>query len=173
MAIYDYDGKTPKIGSGSYIHDNAEIVGDVVIGQNCYIGLGVVIKGDYVTIRIGDRTIIEDNCVIHGNEGDTVTIGNEVIIGHGCIIHSCTIKDGALIGMGSIVSDLAVVGEGAIVGEGSVVTQRKIIPPRKIAIGIPAKVVGDVSEERASMMKKIRKKYMDIYARYGYLIRKL
>ncbi len=173
MTLYDYDGKIPKVGVGTYIHDNAEIVGDVEIGKNCYIGCGVVIKGDYVKITIGDRTIIEDNCVVHGNEGDTVIVGNDVIIGHGCIIHSCIIKDGALIGMGSIVSDSAVVGENSIVGEGSVVTQRKRIPPRKIVVGVPAKVVGDVTEERIHMLRKIREKYNNIYARYGYFIRKL
>jgi carbonic anhydrase/acetyltransferase-like protein (isoleucine patch superfamily) len=173
MPLYDYFGRTPKIGEGSFIHDSAEIIGDVVIGNNCYVGCSVIVKGDYVTVRIGDRVIIEDKCVIHGNAGETVTIGNDVIIGHGCIIHSCTIKDGALIGMGAIISDSAVVGENSIVGEGSVVIQRTVIPPRKIVIGAPAKVARDVTDERLETLKKVREKYLEIYAKYGSLFRKL
>jgi phenylacetic acid degradation protein len=173
MPLYEWDARMPRIGEGSFIHESADIIGDVRIGKNCYIGLGVRIKGDYNTVEIGDRTIIQDNCILHGNAGETLFIGSDVIIGHGCILHSCIIKNGALIGMGSIVSDWAVIGENSIVGEGCVVPQRKKIPERKIAVGVPARIVGDVSDSRLQAMISFRKKYVDIYKRYGTIIRRI
>ena len=118
MAIYQLEDRIPKIGENNFIADSAEIIGDVVIGNNCYIGHGARIRGDYGSIEIGDYSIVEDNCVIHARPEDKCAIGKHVTIGHGVVIHNATILDWAMIGMGAIVSDYAKVGEWGVVGEG-------------------------------------------------------
>ena len=102
MAIYEFEGKRPVIGKGTYVMETASIIGDVTIGEDCYIGAGAVIRGDYGTIKIGNGTAVEDNCVLHARPDDVLSIGNEVTLGHGAIIHNCTIADFAVIGMGAI-----------------------------------------------------------------------
>ena len=128
MAIYEFEGKRPKIGPGCYVYEEATIIGDVTIGEDCYVGAGAVIRGDYGTIEIGDRTAIEENCILHARPGEILKIGNDVTIGHAAILHNCTLDDFCVIGMGSTVSDYAKVGVWAVVGEGAVV-KNKSIPP--------------------------------------------
>ena len=160
MTILQFEDRIPKIGSGSNVCDSAEVIGRVTIGENCYIGFGARIRGDYGEIIIGDGSIIEDNCVIHARPNEQCVIGRRVTIGHGSILHNCTIKDSAVIGMGAIVSDYAVVGEWSVIGEGAVVTNNKEIPDGKVAVGVPAKVIAETSEE----YKKLWSGYKDLYA---------
>jgi len=147
MAVYEFEGKRPVIGTGSWIADEADIIGDVRIGERCYIGPGARIKGDYGTIIIGDDTSIQENCVLHARPGETTTIGGMVTVGHGAIIHGGTLHDNCVIGMGAIVSDWGVVGEWGVVAEGCVIRSRQEIPPGAIAAGVPAKIIGEVDEE--------------------------
>ena len=148
MTIYSFEGKVPEVDQLAHIHEDATIIGDVVIGQECFIGAGAIIRGDYGKIEIGDRTAVEEGCVIHAPPDETCKIGNDVIIGHGAIIHCSRTEDCAFIGMGAVLSIHAVIGESSIIGEGAVVTQDQVIPPKKIAVGNPAKVIKDVPEER-------------------------
>ena len=145
--LYEFEGKRPRIEKGSYVHESAVVIGDVSIGERCFIAPGAVLRGDYGTIIIGDGTAVEDNAVIHARPGKTTTVGAHVTIGHGAIIHTPKIHDWAVIGMGAIVSDFSDVGEWAAVGEGAVVRNRQVIPSESIAVGVPAKVIGKVSEE--------------------------
>jgi len=131
----------------------------VTIGENCYIGPGARVRGDYGTIIIGDNTAIEENVVIHARPDDRTVIGSSVTVGHGAIIHNATIRDHAVIGMGSIVSDWAVVGVWSVVGEGAVVKNRQEIPDRKVAVGVPAKVVADTKEDYMAQWSKYKKVY--------------
>ena len=103
MALYEFEGKRPVIGSGSYVSETADIIGDVTIGERCYIGPGARIKGDYGSVRIGNETSIQENCIIHARPDEACQIGNKVTVGHGAILHNCTVHDGSIIGMGSIV----------------------------------------------------------------------
>ena len=144
--IYEFEGKKPRIGEGSWVFPDATVIGDVTIGERCYIGPGARLRGDYGTIVIGDRTSIEDNCIVHARPGERTEVGDHVTIGHGAILHNCTVRDGAVVGMGSIVSDYAVVGEWAVVAEGAVVKNKFEVPPRAIAVGVPAKVIGQIDE---------------------------
>ena len=160
MAIIQFEDRVPKIGNGSNVCDSAEVIGSVTIGENCYIGFGARIRGDYGEIIIGDGSIVEDNCVIHARPGEKCVLGRRVTVGHGSILHNCTIHDSVVIGMGAIVSDYAVVGEWAVIGEGAVVPNNKDIPEGKIAVGVPAKVIADTSEE----YKKLWSSYKDLYA---------
>ena len=164
--IYEFENRIPKIGAGTYICKSAEVIGDVTIGEKCFIAHGAIIKGDYGSIKIGSNTSIQENCVIHARPSKTVIIGNYVTAGHGCILHTCTIKDYAVIGMGAIVSDFAVVGEWCAIGEGCVVKQNQEIPENKIAVGVPAKVIGDVTDEYKSEWQTLKDIYSGLPKRY-------
>ncbi|MCK5309626.1 MAG: gamma carbonic anhydrase family protein [Thermoplasmata archaeon] len=162
MAIYEFEGKRPKIGSGCYVYEEATIIGDVTIGDDCYIGAGAVIRGDYGTVVIGDRTAIEENCILHARPGEILKIGNDVTIGHAAILHNCTLDDFCVIGMGSTVSDYAKVGEWAVVGEGAVVKNKSIIEPGQIVVGIPAKPVAQVNDEYKKTWTHFKGIYVDL-----------
>ena len=165
--IYTFEGKRPEIGHATFVHPHADILGDVRIGDDCWIGPGARIRGDYGRIEIGNSTSVEDNCVIHARPGDKTTIGDWVTIGHGAIVHNATISNWALIGMGAIVSDWSKVGEWAVVGEGSVVKQHQEIPDDGIAVGTPARVlekkVTEAFKEEWTAFKRV---YVDLAWRY-------
>jgi phenylacetic acid degradation protein len=161
MVLYRYEGREPKIGEGTYVSDSAEVIGDVSIGKQCYIGPGAKIRGDYGSITIGDKTSIEENCVLHARPGEICKVGNMVTVGHGSILHNCTVKDYAIIGMGAIVSDYAVVGVWSVVGEGCVVKNHQVVENEKIVVGIPAKIVSEVSKD----YKRLWTSYKNVYAR--------
>jgi len=161
MVLYRFEGKEPKIGDGTYVSQSAEVIGDVTIGDQCYVGPGAKIRGDYGKIVIGNRTSIEENCVVHARPSEICKIGDMVTVGHGSILHNCTVRDYAVIGMGAIVSDYAVVGVWSVAGEGCVVKNNQVVEDNKVVVGVPAKVVGDVSEE----YKKLWTKYKNIYVK--------
>ena len=118
-------GFTPKVGKDCFLADNATLIGDTVIGDECSIWFGAILRGDVNSIRIGNRVNIQDGSVLHTlYEKSTIEIGDDVSIGHNVTIHGATIHDGALVGMGSVILDHAVVGEGAIVAAGSVVLSK-------------------------------------------------
>ena len=145
-------GFTPEIGEGCFLAENAVIIGDVVIGNECSIWYSTVLRGDVNSIRIGDRVNIKDCSVLHTlYQKSTIEIGNDVSIGHNVVIHGAKIKDYALIGMGAIVMDDAVVGEGALVAAGSVVLSRTQIEPHEMWAGAPAKFVKMVEPEIAKV----------------------
>jgi phenylacetic acid degradation protein len=162
MSIYEFENKKPRIGNGSFIFKSVDVIGDVIIGENCYIGPGARVRGDYGSIRIGNNTAIEENVVIHARPDDVTKIGNWVTIGHASIIHNATVHDWAVIGMGAIVSDWAEIGEWAVIGEGAVVKNKQKIPDKAIVVGVPAKVVSEVSSEYEKQWTKYKKIYTDL-----------
>ncbi|HZY46070.1 MAG TPA: gamma carbonic anhydrase family protein [Anaerolineae bacterium] len=157
MALYEFEGKRPQIGKTSFVPETADVIGDVVIGEGCFIGVGARIRGDYGSIRIGDRTSVQENVVIHAREGDQTIVGSNVQLGHGCILHNCTVKDNAVIGVGAILTDFSIVGDWAIVGEGAVV--RGEVPDGSIAVGVPAKVIGHVTDKHKEEWQYYKDKY--------------
>ena len=142
--LYKFDGKQPSVGKGTYISHSAEIIGDVDIGDNCYIGHGVIVRGDYGRIEIGDGTALEEGVIIHAPPEDTGCIGQKATVGHGAIIHGKRIGDMAVIGMGAVISIWSEIGEWSIIAEGSVVRMKKVIPPDTVAAGNPARIVRKV-----------------------------
>jgi carbonic anhydrase/acetyltransferase-like protein (isoleucine patch superfamily) len=168
MVVYQFEDKIPKIGKGTYVSQSAEIIGDIVVGKQCYIGPGARIRGDYGKVVIGDKTSVEENCVLHARPNDICRVGNMVTVGHGSILHNCTVKDYAIIGMGAIVSDYAVVGVWSVVGEGCVVKNNQAIEDHKVVVGVPAKVVGEVSED----YKKLWTHYKSIYVKLARVYQK-
>jgi carbonic anhydrase/acetyltransferase-like protein (isoleucine patch superfamily) len=168
MAVFCFEEYTPQIGKGTYVHPSADVFGNVEIGQQCWIGPGARLRGDYGRIVIGDFTSVEDNVVIHARPGEQTTIGNWVTVGHGAIIHNVAlIEDYAVIGMGSIVSDWARVGRWAVVAEGAVVRQRMEIPAEHIAVGVPAKLLEKtVDENYRAEWTRFKEIYVDLARRY-------
>ena len=160
--MYGFENKKPIIGKGSYVFDSADVIGDVVLGENCYVGPGARIRGDYGAIRIGDNSAVEENVVIHARPDDMTDIGNHVTIGHGSIIHNATIRDWAVIGMGAIVSDWSIIGNWAVIAEGAVVKNKQQIPDRMIAVGVPAKVISEISLEYEKQWTEFKKIYNDL-----------
>ena len=155
-------GFTPVIGKRCFLADNASIIGDVVIGDECSIWFNTVLRGDVNAIRIGNRVNIQDGSVLHTlYQKSTIEIGDDVSIGHNVTIHGAKIKDFALIGMGAVVMDDAVVGEGAIVAAGSVVLSKTVIEPGALYAGAPAKFVKMVDPEKSrEMNQKIARNYL-------------
>lgn len=155
-------GFTPKIGKDCFIAENATIVGDVVIGDECSIWFSTVLRGDVNSIRVGDRVNIQDGSVLHTlYQKSTIEIGNDVSIGHNVVIHGAKIHDYALIGMGAVVMDDAEVGEGAMVAAGSVVLSRTKIGAHELWGGVPARFIKMVEPEKAREMNiKIARNYL-------------
>lgn len=153
--------------------EDAKIVGDVRIGAQCYIGSGARIRGDYGTIVIGERTSVQENCVLHARINEKCEVGSHVQVGHGALLHNCMIKDYAVIGVGAVVSDYATVGIWSIIGEGAVVTSGQSIPDGKVAVGVPAKVIRDVSENDKKVWSVYKDAYADLALRYPKGLRKI
>jgi phenylacetic acid degradation protein len=168
MTLARFEEKVPRIGAGTYVHPSADLFGDVELGRDCWIGPGARLRGDYGTIRVGNCTSIEDNCVVHARPGEICTIGDWVTIGHGAIIHNAArIEDYAVIGMGAIVSDWTVVGRWSVVGEGAVVRQRQEVPAGRIAVGVPAKLLEkEVDEAYKAEWTRFKRIYVDLAGRY-------
>lgn len=136
-----------NIPNASFIAPNATIIGDVITGSGVNVWYGAVIRADKDRIRIGERSNVQDNCVIHTSKGHPVIIGNDVSVGHGAILHGCTIGNSVLVGMGAIVLNGAVIGENTIIGAGAVITEGKIIPPGSLVLGLPGKVIRQTTED--------------------------
>lgn len=141
-------GKSPQIGKDCYIAENATIVGEVSMGDQCSIWFNAVIRGDVHYIRIGHKVNIQDGAIIHCTYQKSPTnIGNNVSIGHGAIVHGCTIHDRVLVGMGSIIMDDCVVESNSIIAAGAVLTKGTHVPSGSIFAGMPARKIKDISVE--------------------------
>ena len=159
--ILPVEEKYPKIGENCFIAENATIVGDVVLGKECSVWFTAVIRGDVNSIRIGDRTNIQDGAVIHCTYKKAATsVGDDVSIGHRAIIHGCQIKNKVLVGMGAIVMDDAVVEEGCIIAAGAVVLEKSICEAGHIYAGIPARKIKKLSEEQIKNLERTAANYI-------------
>ena len=167
MILRPHGGKQPRLGERVFVAESAAIIGDVEIGNDCSIWYGTVLRGDVHFISIGSRTNIQDNTVLHvtTNEWPTI-IAEEVTIGHGAIVHGCTVRRGALIGMGSRVLDGAVIGESALVGAGALVPPLMRVPPRTLVVGVPARVVRPLNDDELERLEASWKHYVDIKESY-------
>jgi carbonic anhydrase/acetyltransferase-like protein (isoleucine patch superfamily) len=154
-------GIHPKIGNNCFLADNATIVGEVVMGDNCSMWFNAVVRGDVNSITIGNNTNIQDGAVVHCTYQKAATvIGNQVSIAHNAVVHGCTIEDNVLIGMGAIIMDHAVVKTGAIVAAGAIVLQHTVIEAGSIYAGNPAKLIKKVSPEQTEMIIRTAGNYI-------------
>ncbi|HCV21517.1 MAG: gamma carbonic anhydrase family protein [Arenicellales bacterium] len=152
--IYRLGDKTPVIAPDAFVAESADVIGAVEIGPESSIWFGVVLRADNDIIRIGERSNIQDNSVVHVDEGIPTLIGSDVTIGHGALIHGCTIADGALVGNGAVVLDFAQIGPDCLVGANSLVTERKMFPPRSLILGSPARRVRELTDEEIAALRE-------------------
>lgn len=171
--IRKLNGITPKIGKNTFLAENAAIIGDVVIGDDCSVWYGAVLRGDVNAIRIGDRTNIQDGAVLHtlykGSPNPSQTIiGSDVSIGHNAIVHGAVVGDKCLIGMGATLLDNAHVGTGCIIAANALVLSNAVLEPYGVYAGVPAKRVREVSEEqRRHIIERTARDYMTYASWYA------
>lgn len=162
--IFPYRGVAPRIATSAFTAPSASIVGDVEVGDESSIWYGAVLRGDVMPIRVGARTSIQDNAVVHATGGwHDAVIGDDCTVGHGVILHGCRVGHRVLVGMGTIVLDAAEIGDDVMIGAGSLVTARTKIPSGYLAHGRPAKPIRELTaEERARILEA-----STLYRRYG------
>ncbi|MBK7430602.1 MAG: transferase hexapeptide repeat family protein [Bacteroidetes bacterium] len=162
--IFEFNGYKPVVHESSFVHPNATVTGNVIIGKNVYIGPGAALRGDWGQIIISDGCNVQENCTIHMFPGTTVLLMEDAHIGHGAIIHGGTIGKNVLVGMNAVVMDNVVVGDNSIIGALCFVPDGMIIPERKIVVGNPGKIVKDVSDEMVAWKTKGTQLYQQLPA---------
>lgn len=160
--IYQYKNWIPVIDPSAFVHPQATVTGNVIIGKNVYIGPGAAIRGDFGKIIIEDGCNVQENCTIHMFPGVTVLLKQNAHIGHGAIIHGATIGANSLIGMNAVIMDNAIIGEESIVGALCFVKADEIIPPRSLVVGNPSKIIKQVSDEMLQWKSEGTKIYQQL-----------
>ena len=159
--IHSFKGTDPQIHSSAWVAESAQVIGDVVIGEESSVWFNAVIRGDVNYIRVGKRTNIQDGCVLHvARRTLPLVIGDEVTVGHNVTLHACTIGNQCLIGMGAIVMDGSEVGENCIVGAGALVTPGTKIPPGSLVVGSPARVKRTLTPEESRSIRESASHYV-------------
>ena len=162
MAIYQFLNFVPVVHETAFIHPQANVTGDVVIGAHCYVGPGAVLRGDWGRIILEEGVNVQENCVVHMFPGTETMLKKMAHVGHGAIIHGGTLGENVLIGMNAVVMDHCSVGAGSIVGALAFVPQNSVIPERSIFVGNPGKVVKQVSDEMLAWKTEGTALYMEL-----------
>jgi len=160
--LESYKGRNPQVAPGSRIHDTAVLMGPVTVGEQSSIWPCAVLRADVAEIKIGKRTSIQDGCVVHTDHDQPCIVGDDCVVGHQACLHACTIGDRTLVGIHAIVLSGAVIGEESIIGAGALVGEGKIIPPRSLVVGIPGRVIRQVTDEDAKAVQKGAKEYLEL-----------
>jgi len=165
--IRGYQGKIPKIPSSCYVDVSAQVIGDVVLGENSSVWMNAVVRGDVHSIRIGANSNVQDCSVLHGMRyKHPVEVGDYVTIGHNVTVHGCTIEDACLIGMGAVILNGARIGEGSIIAAGALIPEGTIVPPRTLWAGLPAKQRRALSDADHEMILMYARNYLDYTRAY-------
>ena len=173
LPIYAFEDKIPEVSQDAFVHPEAVLIGDVVIGKRCFIGPGAVIRADAGPVIIQEDTSIQDNVVIHVDVGSEAIVEKGVVVGHGAILHDVHIGSGCVIGMGAILLQGVVCGEGAFVGAGSLVPGRMHIPSGKLVAGNPAKIIRDVTSDQALSVREGVQFYAELAGRYKHAMHRI
>ena len=165
--IRPFRGVHPQIHASAFIADSAQVIGDVHVGARASIWFGTVARGDMHFIRVGNRTNVQDNCVLHTRTGELPTIlEDEVTVGHSVTLHGCYVEHGSLIGIGSILLDEVRIGSHSLVAAGSLVSPGTIIPPRSLVMGMPARVKRPLTDEEVAGLARYWHNYVEYSAHY-------
>ena len=169
MPFYALEGRTPvRPEKGRYwLAPNAQVMGEVWLGEDVGIWFGAVLRGDNEPIRIGPETNIQEHATLHTDMGYPLTTGRGCTIGHGAILHGCTLGDYVLIGMGATVLNGAVIGEGSLVGAGALVTEGKQFPPRSLIVGSPARAIRTLDDRAMDMLRGSAAGYVRNWRRFA------
>ncbi|MCB2015719.1 MAG: gamma carbonic anhydrase family protein [Sphingobium sp.] len=169
MPLYEFDGKAPILpeDGSAWVAPSADLIGDVHLAADASIWFGVVIRADNTPIKVGARSNIQEQTVMHSDEGVPCTVGEGCTIGHHVMLHGCTIGDNSLVGMGATILNRAVIPENCIVGAGALVTEGKTFEPGSLIVGVPAKAVRKLDEATLAGLKQSADHYMAKAARFS------
>lgn len=173
MAIYELDGQAPAMAASAWVAENAQVMGDVRMGEDSSVWFGVTVRGDTETIDIGAGSNIQDGSVLHADEGMPLVIGERVTVGHMVMLHGCTIGDGSLIGIGAVVLNGGKIGRHCLVGAGSLVTEGKEFPDGSMIMGSPARVVRSLTPEQIEGLRRSAQHYIDNARLYRSRLKKI
>ncbi|WP_456367900.1 gamma carbonic anhydrase family protein [Thermococcus sp.] len=162
MAVYEINGKKPQIHETAFVDESASVIGDVVLEERTSVWPSAVLRGDIEQIHVGCCSNVQDNVSIHTSHGLPTKIGRYVTIGHNAVVHGAEISDYVIIGMGAVILDGAKIGKHVIIGAGALVPPNKEIPDYSLVIGVPGKVVRQLSEEEIEWTKKNAEIYMEL-----------
>jgi carbonic anhydrase/acetyltransferase-like protein (isoleucine patch superfamily) len=165
--IASIGNKKPFIEPGCFVSENSSVIGDVLIGKGSSIWFGAVVRGDAQQIRIGERTNIQDLCVLHVESTNDLVIGSDVTIGHRAVLHGCTVADRVLIGMGAIIMNGANIGDDCIIGAGAIVTEGMQVPSRSLVVGVPGKVKRELTENEIASITRSATNYIKLAKEYN------
>jgi carbonic anhydrase/acetyltransferase-like protein (isoleucine patch superfamily) len=167
MAVYELDGKQPRLAARAWVADSAQVIGDVELGEGASVWFGAVLRGDTEALRIGRNTNIQDLSVLHADVGCPLTLGEGVTVGHQVMLHGCTVGDNSLIGIQAVILNRARIGRNSIVGAGSVVTEGKEFPDNSLILGSPAKVVRTLDEAAIEKLRLSAAHYAENAERFS------
>jgi carbonic anhydrase/acetyltransferase-like protein (isoleucine patch superfamily) len=151
----------PQVAESAWVAPGAFVIGDVHLGDESSVWYGAVLRGDTEPISIGDRTNIQDGCILHADPGYPAIVGEGCVVGHNAVVHGCEIGNNCLIGMGATILNGSRIGEGSIVAAGAVVPEGREFPPRSLILGVPAKRAGDVTDEQAADIERGANEYVE------------
>lgn len=165
--IRSYQGVTPVVPASCYVDPSAQVIGDVVLGEQASIWMNAVVRGDVNSIRIGAKSNVQDCAVLHGMRNlFPVIIGEMVTIGHNATVHGCIVEDAVLIGIGAVVLNKARIGEGSIIAAGAVIPEQMIVPPNSLVAGVPGKIRRKLDDDDRKTILKYAQNYLDYTAIY-------
>lgn len=165
--IRAFGGVRPRVAASAYVDPSAQVIGDVEIGERSSVWCNATVRGDVHSIRIGEETNIQDNCVLHGERGQwPVRVGRRVTVGHGAILHGCIVEDECLIGIGAVILNGARIGRASVVAAGALVPEGMEVPPESVVMGAPAVVKRRVRPEERERFVRSNRNYVDYRRRY-------
>jgi phenylacetic acid degradation protein len=165
LRVYAIDGIVPVVDPTAFVHPTAVLIGDVIIGPDCYVGPCASLRGDFGRLILERGANLQDTCVMHGFPGTDTVVGEDGHIGHGAVLHGCRIGKNALIGMNAVIMDNAIIGEASIIAACAFVKAGVEIPPRSLAAGMPAKVIRQLSDEEIAWKSEGTLTYQDLTRR--------
>jgi phenylacetic acid degradation protein len=165
LDVYSINGVTPVVDPTAFVHPSAVLIGDVIVGANCYVGPCASLRGDFGRIELRAGANLQDVCVMHGFPGTDTLVEEDGHIGHGAILHGCIVRRNALVGMNAVVNDNAEIGESSIVAAMAFVKAGMVVPPRTLAAGIPARILRELSEQEMAWKVDGTKSYQELAQR--------
>lgn len=165
LTVYAINGVTPVVHPTSFVHPSAVLIGDVIVGPNCYIGPAASLRGDFGRLELRAGSNLQDTCVLHGFPNNDTIIEEDGHIGHGAVLHGCLVGRNALVGMNAVVNDGAVIGEAAIVAAMAFVKAGMVVPPRTLVSGIPAKVMRTLTADEIAWKSEGTRSYQELTLR--------
>jgi carbonic anhydrase/acetyltransferase-like protein (isoleucine patch superfamily) len=173
MAIYEFEGVAPSIAESAWVADSAQVMGDVTLADDANVWFGVVMRGDTAPIKVGRGSNIQDQSVLHADQGMPCTVGEGVTVGHQVMLHGCTVGDHSLIGIGAVVLNGAKIGRECLVGAGSLVTEGKEFPDGSMILGSPARVVRQLTPEQIEGLRQSAQHYVANAQRFRSSLKKI